>query len=125
PNDRGIAPMASFGSYTCCVVEPMVKFVYQRSEIAENTDRYLKLIDNVARRFGSPLSPLKLICFPEFFIQGFTTRPDVDMDFYEREILITIPGPETDRLAEKAKQLDIYILGCALVHDPKFPGYFF
>lgn len=117
--------MNTYSTYTCCIFQPSVKFAYKRDDINVNLERYLKLIATISRRFGSSLSPLKLVAFPEFFLQGFTTRPEVDMDYYEREILITLPGPETDRLAAKARELDLYILGCALEHDPLFPGYFF
>lgn len=112
-------------TYTACLVQPVVKFAYRRDEIRENLDRYLRLIDSVARRFGSPSAPLKLIAFPEFFLQGFTTRADIDMEYYRREILITLPGEESDRLAAKAREHKIYILGCALEYDPRMPEYFF
>lgn len=112
-------------TYTACLVQPVIKFAYKRDDISENLERYLGLIDTVARRFGSPSAPLKLMAFPEFFLQGFTTRPDIDMDYYKREILITLPGPESDRLAAKARQHGIYILGCALELDERLPEYFF
>lgn len=116
--------MQTFQTYTACIVQPMVRFAYKRNDIQETLQRYLLQIDGIARRFGG-WSPLKLIAYPEFFLQGFTTRPDIDIEYYRKEILITLPGPESDLLAAKARQHQIYILGCALEHDSKMTGCFF
>ncbi len=111
-------------SYTAVLVQAKVEFAYQRSQIGNSLERYLKQIDSIARRFGDA-SPLKLISFPEFFLQGFTTKPEVDLPYYRKEILITIPGPETDLLAAKARQYGTYIAGTSLEHDPLLPDYLF
>ena len=116
--------MESYQVYTACLIQPVVKWVYKRSQLTENLERYLKLIDGIARRAGG-WAPLKLFAFPEFFLQGYTTRSDIDMKYYREEILITLPGEESDLLGAKAKEFDVYILGCALEHDPKLPEYFF
>lgn len=116
--------MEAYRTYTACLIQPVVRWVYRRDEIRANLDRYVAMIDGVARRFGG-WSPLKLVALPEFFLQGFTTRPDIDLDYYRKEILISIPGPETDALSSLARRLGIYILGCALEDDPRFPECFF
>lgn len=116
--------MKRYETFTACVVQPVVSFAYHREDLRTNLARHLQTIDGVARRFGG-WSPLKLVAFPEFFLQGFTTRPDIDLDYYQREILISIPGPETDALAERARRHQIFILGCALEADPRFPECFF
>ena len=116
--------MQTLQTFTACVVQPVVRFAYTRNEVQATLQHYLKQIDGIARRFGG-WSPLKLIAFPEFFLQGFTTRPDIDIEYYRKEILITLPGAESDALAAKCRQHQIYILGCALEHDPKMPGCFF
>ncbi len=116
--------MESFSAYTACVVQPVMKWVYRREDLQHNVERYTKLLDSIARRFGG-WAPLKLVAFPEFFLQGFTTRPDVDMETYRKEILITLPGKESDALAAKARQHGIYIMGCALEYEPLLPEYFF
>jgi predicted amidohydrolase len=38
--------------------------------------------------------------------------------------LIEIPGRETEKLAQKAKEYGIFITGCALEYDPKWPKHF-
>ena len=42
-------------------------------------------------------------------------------------MLIELPGPETARLSEKAREHSVYIAGCALERDPEWEadGYFF
>ena len=114
--------MESFPVYTACLVQPVHRFVLNRKEIGENLSRYLQLIDMAQTRFGG-WAPLKLIVFPEFFLQGWTSR--VNMEDYHREILIRLPGEETARLGEKAKQYGIFIAGAALEEDPLFPDLFF
>ncbi len=117
--------MSYYETYTACIFQPILKWAYKRGDIAENLEKYLGIMDGCMHRFGEVAAPLKLFAFPEFFLQGFTTRHDVDMDYYRREILITLPGPESDALARKARELDVYIAGCALEHDPELPEYYF
>ncbi len=117
--------MNYFETYTACIFQPVLKFAYRRADIADNLEKYLAMMDGCMRRFGEKAAPLKLFAFPEFFLQGFTTRPDVDMDYYRREILITLPGKESDALAEKAREHQVFIAGCALEHDPELPEYYF
>jgi len=114
--------MKSLSVYTACLVQPVHRFVSNRKEIWENLDRYVQLIDMAATRFGG-WAPLKLIVFPEFFLQGWTAR--ANMDDYKRNILITLPGDETARLGEKAKEYEIFIAGAALERDALFPDIFF
>lgn len=114
--------MKSFSVYTACVVQPLTKFVSNRKEIKENLTRCLQLIDIVKARVGG-WAPLKLIAFPEFFLQGFTNR--ANMDDYYREILIKLPGEETNQICEKAQQYGVFIVGAALEQDPHFPDLYF
>jgi predicted amidohydrolase len=44
---------------------------------------------------------------------------DMDQATYCKEVAITIPGPEIDRLAEKAKQYKIYLVAQAKVVEPE------
>jgi len=96
--------MKALQVYTACIVQPICKFVYKRKEIRENLIRYLQLIDTVGARFGG-WAPLKLVAFPEDFLQGFTARASIED--YKREILIMLPGEETDQLGERARKYGI------------------
>jgi predicted amidohydrolase len=75
--------------------------------------------------FSGPLSlPVKLVCFPEFSIGGmYSTRTTTaEVKKYQA---ITIPGPETDRLAAKAKEYGIYVAAVNHENDPLRPDFFF
>jgi len=73
---------------------------------------------------GALQRPVKLVCFPEFSIGGLYTTTTSNDDVKQWEA-ISIPGPETDRLAEKAKQYNIYIAAVNHENDPDYPDYFF
>ncbi len=70
--------------------------------------------------------PPRLLALCEGAIQGF---PDEIHDWesadYARSGAIDIPGPETDRLAEKAVKWNLYIVGQAKARMPEFPDRFF
>jgi len=112
----------SYPVYTACLIQPIVRFVLQRSEIRGNLTRCLQLIDMATTRYGG-WAPLKLIVFPEFFLQGWTAK--ATMDDYRKEILIRLPGEEIDQLGEKARQYGVFIAGAVLEYDPHFPALFF
>lgn len=115
--------------YTAVTIQPVVKTARSRKDVAENLERVLTLIDTAGFSGSStaktntsggepPYAPVKLITLPEFCIQG----EPFDLDFPERKenMLITIPGIETEKLAEKAKALDTYIVGTFLELDPQW-----
>ncbi len=83
-----------------------------------NLDYLLRFCD-IAVMFGGPK---QLLVFPEFAITGHNT-------FWTREqwsrIAIMVPGPETERIAQKAKQLNCYISFGAHTQDRDWPGHFF
>ncbi|HOV80392.1 MAG TPA: nitrilase-related carbon-nitrogen hydrolase [Bacillota bacterium] len=118
--------------YTAVAIQPEVKVVEKRSDIEKNLKRCLELIDvapqtapSAKEKYEGNWAPIKLISFPEFFIQGHEGH--WPFEHYINEVLIEIPGEETRRLAEKAKEYNIYIAGCALERDKDWidDGYFF
>ena len=101
-----------------------------RSNIQRNLERSLVLIDaatqlgSTAREnYGEGWAPLKLVCFTEFFLQGSSGR--LSLEDYLRNIVIDIPGPETQVLGEKAAQRKIWIAGQALERDVNWDDRFF
>jgi predicted amidohydrolase len=82
----------------------------QFSDVQTNMEQLAIAID-MAHNIGSQELPVKLICLAESAIQGF---PLDDPPITE------IPGPETAFFAEKAKELDAYIIGELLF--VKMPG---
>src|SRR5581483_664447 len=71
--------------------------------------------------------PARLVVLPEYFMQGVTTPGKGEHGLEEfMKKAIRIPGPETDILAEKAKQYGLYIVGGGVVEVlPEFPDRWF
>ncbi len=66
--------------------------------------------------------PINLIAFPEFTLTGFDTMRTRE-DWLR--IAIMVPGPETERIGQKAKELGCYIEFASHTQDPDWPGHFF
>lgn len=68
----------------------------------------------------------RLLVLCEGAIQGFPDEyHDWESAAYAASGAIDIPGPVTDRLAEKAVQWDLYLIGQAKARMPEFPDRFF
>jgi predicted amidohydrolase len=114
--------------YVAVCIQNEVKVCSKREEIKQNLDRCCDLIDRCAGFFTRMMGErVKLIAFGEYHLQDWrgVTAPWWDHEVDPLDVCITIPGEETDRLAEKAKQHGVYIAAQALERDPNFPGYFF
>jgi predicted amidohydrolase len=111
--------------YTAMVVQPEVTVAKTRDDIKKNLDRYCKLIDFGVGYFFE--LPVRLMIFPEYFLQGVTTPgkgEDSLKEFMKKAI--TIPGPEIDVLGEKAKEYGLFIAGGGVVEQvPEFPDRWF
>lgn len=66
----------------------------------------------------------KIIGFPESFLHGFGPARVRSYQTNSR-MARTIPGDETERLGEKAKEYGIYIAGSMFESDADYPGHFF
>jgi len=111
--------------YTALVTQPEVTVAETRDDIFKNLERYCNLIDFGVGYFFE--LPVRLIIFPEYFLQGVTTPGKGEHgleDFMKKAI--TIPGPETDVLAEKAKEYGLFIVGGGVVEMvSEFPDRWF
>ena len=93
-----------------------------RRQMRSNTDRMLHMLD-AAVAGAAPFLPVRLVVFPEF-AHAAPVFPTV------RELLdklaVPIPNEHTERLAEKAREHDVFIQsGSMLEEDPKWPGVVF
>lgn len=122
----------NYDIYTAVAIQNEVKVVSDRSDIDRNLSRCLELIDSAPQlcytargTYEGSWAPIKLISFPEFFIQGHEGH--WPYRHYIDNVLIELPGPETARLSEKAREHQVYIAGCALERDPEWEkdGFFF
>ena len=121
--------------YSAVVIQPEIESVGHRKEIAQNLNRYLELMETTyfvkmevpeSTRNYESYAPVRLVAFPEAFLTSFSIEEKVSrLDDILREVVIQIPGEETDKLGEKAQQLGIYICGCAFEFDPEWPDRFF
>jgi len=111
--------------YTALVTQPEVTVAETRDDIYKNLERYCNLIDFGVGYFFE--LPVRLIIFPEYFLQGVTTPGKGEHgleDFMKKAI--TIPGPETDVLAEKAREYGLFIVGGGVVEQvAEFPDRWF
>lgn len=90
----------------------------------KNLDHLCKMIDTAV--LHSLEYPPKLVALCEGAIQGFPDEiHDWDHVAYARSGAISIPGQETDRLAEMAVKWNAYIIGQAKSTMEEFPDRFF
>src|SRR6185369_4785058 len=93
-----------------------------RKAMRANTDRMLSMIDSAAAG-NAPFLPVRLVVFPEFAHAApvFVTAAELI-----EKLAVPIPNEHTARLAEKAKEHDIYVQsGSMLEVDQKWPGHVF
>lgn len=111
-------------NYLAAGIQTAHPFAFDRAKLIENLERNLTLIDGTAIAFGSQGFPLKLVLMPELTIHG---APYEDpKEYWDRDLLCTIPGPETDRFVEAAQKYNIYICpGSWLEKDPEYPNHIF
>ena len=65
--------------------------------------------EKIALIIGGSRGPrVKLVCFPEFSIGGCYSANSATEEVKKYEA-VTIPGPETDIMAQKARQHQVYI----------------
>ena len=119
----------SIDAYQAAAMQPGVVQVRRRTQILQNVKRACVIARDAAQAaVHTPLLktqhlPMKLIVFPEFFLQGWTGQ--AGLEDYVRDVLITIPGEETDRLSELCVELDVFICGGVLERDARWDDRFF
>ncbi len=111
--------------YTALVMQPEVNVARTRDDINKNLERCCQMIDFGTGYFYE--RPVRLVVFPEYFLQGVTTPgkgEDSLKEFMNKAI--TIPGPELDVLGKKAQEYGLYIAGGGVVEQVKeFPDRWF
>ena len=92
-----------------------------QDDIWKNLARDLELIDFAC----DSLKPVRLIAFPEFFLQG--SRIGAKRRSLEETLAIalSVPGEETDKLGAKARQYGTFICGGVIERDPNYPEVYF
>jgi len=111
--------------YVAACVQPNLHMCQTRQDIKKNLDRYVELIDYTAGYYWE--WTCRLIAFPEYFLQGVTTPGKGEKKRSNfLDVGIEVPGEETEVLAKKAKEYNLYIAGAGVVElDCNFPGHWF
>ena len=93
-----------------------------RRGMRANTDRMLSMIDSAVEG-SAPFLPVRLVVFPEF-AHAAPVFPTV-AELLEK-LAVQIPNEHTERLAQKAREHDIYVQsGSMLEVDPRWTGVVF
>lgn len=106
-------------------LSPTVWGAEERADIEKNLEHIHENL-SAATWLSSVDLPVKLAVIPEGGLQGFTDEiKDMDHATYREEIAIDIPGRETGRLGEYAKEFDIYIVASAKERAPEYDEKFY
>ncbi|MBP1731876.1 MAG: hypothetical protein H6Q55_2305, partial [Deltaproteobacteria bacterium] len=102
---------------TVCMQMNRTGILHKKEIRKANLDRCLELFGYGALRISfREYAPLKLVVFPEVFMQGWNDDPAPYPNLFvkmAKDLAIRIPGEETDLLAEQAKKYNTYIAGTA------------
>jgi formamidase len=95
-----------------------------RDALERNLERVVELIEGAVRAYAQWGAPVRLICLPEFCLQGI---PYAGRDELERHgVLLRTDGPELARLARVAGEHGVLLhCGTILEADDAYPGLVF
>lgn len=111
--------------YIAVALQTTVRHVANRDEVIVNLNHIGSMIDLVTHICSLEL-PVRLICLGEGAIQGFVDEiVNMSPPEYAETMATTLPGPETDFLAAKAKEKGCFIMGQLKVTLPQYPDRFF
>jgi len=111
--------------YMAVALQTTVRHVTKRDDVDRNLAHIENMIDLVDHMCSLEL-PVRLITLGEGAIQGFVDEiVNMEQAEYADTMAAEIPGWETDRLGQKAKQKGCFILGQLKSRRDKFPGRFF
>jgi predicted amidohydrolase len=113
-------PALAYDSYIAIALQPRTYGCRNKEDVKKNLDNACRLIDEAM--YTSPLAggEIRLVSLTEGSIQGMWDEySDMDQSTYCKEVAITIPGPEIDRLADKAKQYKVYLVAQAKIVEPE------
>ena len=116
PRERFLEACLRYAAAACQTDLPCPR---TRADMAANTDRMIAMID--AAVIGSqPFLPVRLVVFPEF---AHAAPAYATVEALIEHLAVPIPNAHTDRLAQRARQHDIYIQSGSMIEvDARWPG---
>ncbi len=107
--------------YNLACVQSAIEVIEDPSQkqatISRNLERSLRVAEGAVVR-----DEARVVLFPEGWLQGHSfARKKADWE----AICIEIPGPETARMGEFARQHEVYLAGAAFEQDPSWPEVWF
>jgi len=100
--------------------------IKKREDAVENTKRICDFMDKACMVAATEGAPVRLVVLPEMAIQGMMLDFQAGNRAAHDRFAMDIPGPETEILGQKARQLNTYIAAeLYLARDPDFPDHLF
>lgn len=93
-----------------------------RAQMRASTDRMLSMLQSAVAG-SAPFLPVRLVAFPEF---AHAAPIYATVSELRRHLSVPIPNEHTQRIEEKARELDVYVqTGTMIEEDPRWPGVVF
>lgn len=112
--------------YTAVALSPRVSACSTRDDYRRNIEHIAGFMDVAYGLAATDGPPPRLFVLPEGAFQNLLVGFKGGDRARERELAIELPGPETEALGAKARELGVYVAGNAyLVRDDDFPDRYF
>ena len=112
--------------YAAVAISPTTVSVGSRDDVKRNLKRATELMDIACMYAATEGAPPRLVVIPEMSLQGALRNFKGGDRALEAELCAEIPGPETEVLGAKARELNAYVVGeLYLVRDDDFPDRYF
>jgi beta-ureidopropionase len=106
-------------------LSPRTFTVKERGDALANVKRINEFMDTAVMVAAWEGAPVKLVVIPEMAIQGMILNTPGNRE-REAHFAVEIPGPETEELGRKARELNTYIAAeLYMVRDPDFVDRYF
>ncbi|MCW4354076.1 hydrolase [Hoyosella sp. YIM 151337] len=111
--------------FSVVALSPRTFQLKEREDGIKNVKRINEFMDTAVMVGAWEGAPVRLVVIPEMAIQGMIANIPGNRE-KEAHFAVTIPGPETDELAKKARQHNTYIAAeLYMVKDDDFPDRYF
>jgi predicted amidohydrolase len=111
--------------YVVVALSPRTFTIEKREDALNNVKRICRFMDTACMVGGWEGFPVRLVVIPEMAIQGLVANRPGNREV-ESKFVMEIPGPETEELGKKAKEINAYIAAeLYMVKDDDFPNRYF